>query len=173
MNKLFKREWWTGCNRFRDVKGSQSKIKGKHKKIGILDFYPWHDWILGSNPPCCKTGRIADLDNFFRFHFHAKKYFWPKQRLKWPFSGCSFILPMNLFSSKRRHNNLIVIITQISNLSKNTNKVESSLEPPFPPRCQKHRNMIQKKVNLFSPFFPFFPKNPFTWRKQFHRIHNR
>ena len=84
------------------------------------------------------------------------------KRLKWPFSGCSFLLPMNLFSSKRRHNNLIAILTQISDLSKYTNKVESSLGPPFTPRSQKHRNMLQNKVNLFSPcfFFHFFRRIP-------------
>ena len=97
---------------------------------------------------------------FFVFIFMTKNIFdlnrvqtLGTKRLKWPFSGCSFILPMNLFSSKRRHNNLIVIITQISNLSKYTNKVECSLEPPFPPRSQKYRNIIQNKVNLFSPCF--------------------
>ena len=41
--------------------------------------------------------------------------------LKRPFSGCYFIpFSMNLFSFKWRHNNLIVKITQISNLSEYT-----------------------------------------------------
>ena len=72
-----------------------------------------------------------------------------------------FHTSMNLFSSKQRHNNLILIITQSSNLSKHTNKVEFSLALSFPPRPQKHRNMIQNKVNLFSPcFFSFFQRIP-------------
>ena len=111
---------------------------------------------------------IADLDHFFVFIFITKNIFdlnrvrtlGPK-RLKWRYSGCSFIPLMNLYSSKQRHNNLIVIIIQISNLSKYTNKVESSLEPPFPTRSQKHRNMIENTVNLFFPCFFVFSEEFF------------
>ena len=39
-NELTYQKRREGCNRFRDVKGSQSKVKGKHEKIGFLDFYP-------------------------------------------------------------------------------------------------------------------------------------
>ena len=129
-----------------------------HDTIGFLD----------QTHCVAKQGKLRIQIIFCVFIFMTKNIFdlnrvqtLGQKRLKWPFSGCSFILPMNLFSSKQRHNNLIVIITQISNLSKYTNKVKSLLKPRFPPRSQKHRNMIQNKVNLFSPcFFVFFRRIP-------------
>ena len=133
------------------------------KKSVFLIFI--HDTIgfLDQTDRVTKQGKSRIQIIFFFFIFMTKNIFdlnrvktVGQKRLKWPFSGCSFILPMNLFSSNLKHNNLIVIITQISNLSKYANKVESSLEPPFPPRSQKHRNMIKNKVNLFSPCFFVF-----------------